>query len=142
LGDIDENCSNAGFMGGTHEGYKFGEKSRKVNKHHCANIIVTFYCMCALKTLGDDFSRINKKALLTAIKALQQKDGSFYGSPQELTPDMRFSYCAIAVCAFLNDFSVIDIEKATQWILSCQTYEGGFGQEPGTEAHCKMNKYS
>lgn len=128
-------------MGGVHEGYKFGEKSRKVNKHHCTNIIVTFYCMIALLTLGDDFSRIDKKAFLTAIRALQQKDGSFSGTALEKTKDVRYSYCALAVCAFLNDFSGIDTEKAAEWILSCQTYEGGFGQEPGAEAHCKIIFY-
>lgn len=29
----------------------------------------------------------------------------------------------------------IDTEKATEFILSCMNYDGGFGSRPGSETH-------
>lgn len=67
--------------------------------------------------------------------------------------DLRFMYAAIAVWYILtssddssdengnnntntnNDCCYINIESATQYILSCKSYEGSFGLTPGREGH-------
>lgn len=48
---------------------------------------------------------------------------------------MRFLFCACAISYILNDFSGINIPRATDYIRSCTTYESGMGQAPGQEAH-------
>jgi len=48
---------------------------------------------------------------------------------------MRFVYCACAVSSMLDDWSGIDQDKATQFILKSQTYDGAFGLAPGQEGH-------
>jgi prenyltransferase beta subunit len=42
--------------------------------------------------------------------------------------DMRFVYCAAAVCALLNDFGGMDVDLAVRFILSSQRYDGGLSQ--------------
>ncbi|CAA7029032.1 unnamed protein product [Microthlaspi erraticum] len=49
--------------------------------------------------------------------------------------DLRFVYCAAAICDMLGNWSGMDKEKAKDYILNCQSYDGGFGLIPGSESH-------
>jgi prenyltransferase beta subunit len=53
--------------------------------------------------------------------------------------DLPFSgYCAVAVahmCGLVDTPGLFD--RSGEWLSSCQTYEGGFGGEPGCEAHVR-----
>eukprot|EP00762_Andalucia_godoyi_P006350 ANDGO_05908.mRNA.1 Protein farnesyltransferase subunit beta len=54
--------------------------------------------------------------------------------------DMRAAYCAVTIATILGVSMESGIaqrlfEGTAEWILSCQTYEGGFGAIPGAEAH-------
>ncbi len=44
-------------------------------------------------------------------------------------------YCALSVAKLTNVFTPAMFENTAEWILRCQTYEGGFGGAPGMEAH-------
>merc|ERR1711862_269990 len=48
--------------------------------------------------------------------------------------DVRAYYCIVTVSSLLN-IIVDDYYTNIHYILSCQTYEGGFGGEPNSEAH-------
>jgi hypothetical protein len=41
----------------------------------CAHLATTYTALCTLRVLGDDFSRLDRAAILSAIKHLQQPDG-------------------------------------------------------------------
>jgi len=90
--------------------------------------------MCTLRVLGDDFSRIDRGAILSAIGRLQQPDGSFSANVGGSESDVRFIYCAAAICYMLQEWS-FDVPKAVRYILSSQTYEYAMAQGPGQEAH-------
>ncbi|CAF0826764.1 unnamed protein product [Brachionus calyciflorus] len=113
------------------------DKIKNVQNHEydCSHLTMTFSALNALLTLGDDLSRINKKAILTSIQALQLLDGSLTATSQDYENDVRFLYSACCICYILNDWSFIDIERAYSFLLSCMTYEGAFGQNPEAEAH-------
>ncbi|KAI3405579.2 RAM1 [Candida oxycetoniae] len=49
--------------------------------------------------------------------------------------DTRSTYCVLVIASLLNILTDELIEGVEEWILSCQTYEGGFGGTPYTEAH-------
>uniref|UniRef100_A0A165WRE6 Protein farnesyltransferase subunit beta n=1 Tax=Daucus carota subsp. sativus TaxID=79200 RepID=A0A165WRE6_DAUCS len=49
--------------------------------------------------------------------------------------DVRACYTAISVASILNILDDELIENVGNYILSCQTYEGGIAGEPGSEAH-------
>ncbi|KAL9642540.1 hypothetical protein ABK040_011107 [Willaertia magna] len=82
------------------------------------------------------------------IGSLQQEDGSFAGDKWGEI-DTRFSYCALNTLALLglletcsnyrgekiNNTRYVDTEKAVQYILSCQNFDGGFGVCVGAESH-------
>lgn len=65
----------------------------------------------------------------------KQPDGSFINSPDE-DIDTRIVYCALAIAKCLN-ISVEDelFAGCADYILSCQTYEGGFAANCNGEAH-------
>lgn len=49
--------------------------------------------------------------------------------------DVRACYTAISVASILNVLDYELAENVGNYILSCQTYEGGIAGEPGSEAH-------
>merc|ERR1719317_1742644 len=51
--------------------------------------------------------------------------------------DTRSCYCAAVVAKMTCVFSQIEdaFEKTAEWVASCQTFEGGIGGAPGSEAH-------
>jgi len=49
--------------------------------------------------------------------------------------DVRGTYTAISIASLLNLLTPELTAGVADYLLSCQTYEGGFGGEPGQEAH-------
>ncbi|KAH7941943.1 hypothetical protein HPB49_018686 [Dermacentor silvarum] len=47
----------------------------------------------------------------------------------------RGAYCALSVAKLTNTFTPSLFEGTAEWVIKCQTYEGGFGGVPGMEAH-------
>lgn len=99
------------------------------------HLAMAYTSLASLVILGDDLSRVNRSALLAQLAVLQQPDGCFVASADEGECDMRFLYCACVISHLLGDWSAVDIPRATQFVLSCVTYEGGLALRPGSEAH-------
>jgi protein farnesyltransferase subunit beta len=53
----------------------------------------------------------------------------------------RGTYCAITVAKLTNleELSPDLFDNVAEWIMLCQTYEGGFGACPDAEAHGGYN---
>ena len=111
-------------------GIKYNPNCEPTNMHpHDQGHIAMNYCALALLAmLGDDYSRVNRQAILKSMKKMQQEDGSFACVNNGAEMDMRFVYCACVVSYLLNDWSGIDVNKATDYILKSQNYDFGFGQ--------------
>jgi geranylgeranyl transferase type-1 subunit beta len=99
------------------------------------NLAMTFSALASLLLLGDDLSRVDVERALAGIQRLQLPSGAFQQHLHESEKDVRFSYCASAVTKMLGSTGDIDIDRAIEYVLSCQTYEGGFAYQPGDEAH-------
>ncbi|KAM3718411.1 Geranylgeranyl transferase type-1 subunit beta [Dirofilaria immitis] len=99
-----------------------------------AHISQTYVALCSLLILGDDLSRVDRKAILEGVCCDQLSDGSFRGQ-RETESDMRFVYCAIAICYILNDFSTINMKSVLKFIQRCINFDGGIGQAPHLESH-------
>lgn len=103
---------------------------------------MTYTSLCSLLILGDNLSRVDKKSVLEGtllnefflhdfsvilfliffvtwegVGALQTEEGSFNGSLYGTESDMRFTFCAAAICYILNDWSTIDREKMAEYII-------------------------
>lgn len=84
---------------------------------------------------------------------MQRADGSFQGDEWGEI-DTRFSYCAVSCLALLDAFnrskskqdlvylnSKIDRKKASEFVLQCKNFDGGFGCIPGAESHGAYSIY-
>jgi geranylgeranyl transferase type-2 subunit beta len=54
--------------------------------------------------------------------------------------DTRFSFSAIACLSLINRLSVVNLDKAIEFVLACQNPDGGFGSIPGAESHAGQSK--
>ena len=115
------------------------------------HIAMTYVALASLLILGDDLGGVERAATLRHVRSLQQADGSFRAVLGGGENDMRFVYCAAAVCAMLKDgggagedlgeegsayeWEGMDVASASSYILASQAYDGALGMGPGEEAH-------
>ncbi|XP_010253206.1 PREDICTED: geranylgeranyl transferase type-1 subunit beta isoform X2 [Nelumbo nucifera] len=113
----------------------FPPDSSNVLIHNNSHLASTYCALAILKIVGYNLSSIDPDSILISMKNLQQPDGSFMPIHTGAEADLRFVFCAAAICFVLNNWSGIDREKAKDYILNCQSYDGGFGLVPGSESH-------
>jgi geranylgeranyl transferase type-2 subunit beta len=109
------------------------------NIHQDGHILYTLSAIQILALahrLNDGRFLAMKDSVINFIKSLQQEDGSFCGD-QWGEIDTRFSYCALSALSILGALrsGVVDVDKAAEYIASCQNFDGGFGCQPGAESH-------
>ena len=125
----------AGYLGAPHQGAAGSAPSSAYDTGHIA---MTYTALAILTILGDDLSRVDRAATMRHVRQLQQADGSFCAFLGGES-DMRFVYCAAAICTFLRDggeaSSGMDAARASAFILSSQSYDGALGLGPGAESH-------
>ncbi|XP_063831321.1 protein farnesyltransferase subunit beta [Ostrinia nubilalis] len=96
----------------------------------------TYAAVNALSIIGTDeaYDSIDRSSLQKFLWTVREVDGSFAlhkGGEQ----DIRGAYCAISIAKITNTYTEALFDKTAEWIVSCQTYEGGFAGCPGMEAH-------
>lgn len=133
----EENAQNFGFRGSPFFGAAFDPscKGGPVREHDQGHLAMDYCALSLLAVLGDDLSRVNKKALLQGVRRLQQPDGSFSPVAGGSENDMRFVYCAAVVCYMLKDWAGMDVDLTARFIASSQRYDGGFSQGGERESH-------
>ena len=151
----DSDSSASRHVGGGFKGSNYlGPANNLSNPYDHSHLAMTYVALCTLIALGDDLSRINRTAILDTLKGLQKDDGSFVAISSNYLDstdekevdddcDLRFMYTAICIWYILtmdssNSFESkndINIQAATNYILSCITYEGSLGLTPGREGH-------
>jgi len=114
---------------------QFPGESRGVMSHNGSHLASTYCALSILKIVGYNLSSIDSEMMLTSMRNLQQPDGSFMPIHIGAETDLRFMYCAAAICFMLEDWRGMDKEKAKEYIINCQSYDGGFGLTPGSESH-------
>lgn len=107
------------------------------NLFDSSHVTMTYNALAILLILKDDLSGVDRTAVLRGLKHLQQHDGSFSPMSDGGERDMRFVFCAAAICSILADRSGqgMDVQKAVHFVTSSLTYEGGFGMSADAEAH-------
>ena len=103
------------------------------------SIAASYSSLLSLSLLhpNEDLSKfVNISAIAKDLSLFQLPDGSFRAQPETGEHDARMCFCACATAALCNnDFSGINKASLLSYLDSLQTYEGGFGGEPGSEAH-------
>ncbi|KAG5051278.1 hypothetical protein AAZX31_02G088100 [Glycine max] len=103
--------------------------------HNNSHLASTYCAISILKIVGYELSNLDSETIVTSMRNLQQPDGSFIPIHTGGETDLRFVYCAAAICFMLDNWSGMDKEKTKDYILRCQSYDGGFGLVPGAESH-------
>jgi protein farnesyltransferase subunit beta len=120
---------------------------------HCAPTYAAVLSLCILATCPSSTNPLptsvkEARSLLTNIREpllhwyrnLQNPKSGAYCMHAGGERDVRATYIVVCCSKLLNilDDTLIN-SKVIQYILDCQTYEGGFGGEPGSEAHGGYN---
>ncbi|EYB84495.1 hypothetical protein Y032_0315g2269 [Ancylostoma ceylanicum] len=146
ISDVSEKC--CGFRGSL----GFSMTDDQGNLHSVANLAQTyskkiyvnltdlymylyFSGLLCLAILGDDFQGVDREAILESVRASQKEDGSFWSEGHGSESDMRFVFCAVAICHILQDDSHINWSALRSFIRASLNYDGGIGQGPGDESH-------
>lgn len=101
-----------------------------------AHLATTYAAVNALITTSsiEALESIERQSLVKFMHRMKQPDGSF-SMHDDGEIDSRATYCALAVLKCLNIQDSMLLQNVAEWLLDCQTYEGGFGSVPGSEAH-------
>ncbi|XP_042498436.1 protein farnesyltransferase subunit beta isoform X2 [Macadamia integrifolia] len=100
------------------------------------HLATTYGAVNSLLTLGGQraLSSINRDNMRTFMLRMKQPSGAFrMHDAGEI--DVRACYTAISVASVLKILDYELVQNVGDYILSCQTYEGGIAGEPGSEAH-------
>lgn len=77
---------------------------------------------------------LHSKEVVLYIKGLQLENGSFQGDTFGEV-DTRFTYTAINALSILGELDKELVNKAVEFIMKCENFDGGFGMVPGAESH-------
>jgi len=101
-----------------------------------SHLAPTYGAVNALCCLGTRraYSVVDREKLAQWMNSLRLPDGSFV-MHRDGEVDIRGVYCALSVARLANIYTPALFHRTTEWVLRCQTYEGGFGGAPGMEAH-------
>ena len=96
----------------------------------------TYAAVNSLIIIGTEeaYNLTDREKMVAWMDRLRCEDGAFTMHVDgEL--DIRGVYCALSAARLLNIYSPQLFHNTDQWLLRCQSYEGGFGGVPGMEAH-------
>jgi protein farnesyltransferase subunit beta len=112
-----------GFCGGPYPGQS-------------AHLAPTYAAVNTLVTIGtaEAYAVIARAQLGPFLSRMKQEDGAF-SMHDDGEADVRGAYCAMAVAALTGLLGAQLARGTADWLLRCQTYEGGIGATPGEEAH-------
>lgn len=118
-------CPTGGFAGGPGQ---------------YAHLAPTYAAVNALCLIGTPaaYCAIDKPSLLQFLWSVRETETGAFRMHVDGEIDVRGAYCAVSA-AKLVDISPVDERQlfagTVDWIVECQTYEGGMGGVPDQEAH-------
>ncbi|XP_005176475.1 geranylgeranyl transferase type-1 subunit beta [Musca domestica] len=111
------------------------ELLRNARCYQWGHLAMTYTSLGILVTLGDDLSRLDRKSIVDGVAAVQKADGSFSACIDGSENDMRFVFCAAAICHMLDYWGDVDKDKMFDFIIKSIRYDYGFSQHLDGEGH-------
>lgn len=100
---------------------------------HCAPMYASVLSLLIIGTPAA-YSTIDRHALYRLFVSLKHASGGFR-MHDDGEVDARGTYTVVAVASLLNMLTPELAEGVAEFSVRCQTFEGGFGGEPWSEAH-------
>lgn len=104
---------------------------------HCAPNYAAVLTLCTIGT-PEALATVDRPAMYKYFMSLKSPCGGF-AIHTDGEVDSRGTYTVIAVARVLNILTEELVAGVAEFIVRCQTFEGGFGGEPGNEAHGGYN---
>ncbi|AET40347.1 protein farnesyltransferase Ecym_5611 [Eremothecium cymbalariae DBVPG len=96
----------------------------------------TIGALCLCENYNDFWGRINTKAIYDWLMTLKTPDGGFKTTQPVGEVETRSMYTALSVASLLGIMTDELTNDCVEFLVKCQTYEGGFGGSPQEdEAH-------
>lgn len=104
--------------------------------YQLGHIAASYAAINSLALSGNEsaWKQLNRAHWYDWLMSLKRPDGSF-SMCQGGETDPRSTYCAFSIASLLGILTPELVENTAEYIKSCQTYEGGFANIPGGEAH-------
>uniref|UniRef100_A0A1I7UUE5 Terpenoid cyclases/protein prenyltransferase alpha-alpha toroid n=1 Tax=Caenorhabditis tropicalis TaxID=1561998 RepID=A0A1I7UUE5_9PELO len=114
-----------------------GSHSCENSQYDEANLAQTYSALLSLAILGDDLKRVDRQAILKTVKRSQRDNGCFWSQGEGSESDMRYLFCAVAICKILGaeNEDYIDWKNLSEFLKNSINIDGGIGQAPGDESH-------
>lgn len=103
------------------------------SQHQMAHLAPTYAASMSLCIL-EDYTMLGKDAIYAFLMNAKQTDGSF-AMHDDGEVDLRACYCALGVAYLTNTLTQELVSGVKEYIMRCQSWEGGFGACQGAEAH-------
>ncbi|KAJ3302960.1 hypothetical protein HDV03_004412 [Kappamyces sp. JEL0829] len=105
-------------------------------KGQLAHLATTYAAVNALAIIGTEsaFQCIDREKMYAFLMRMKQPDGSFR-MHEDGEIDIRGSYCALTAAILLNIVTPELVEGVAEFIVGCQSFDGGLAPFPGVEAH-------
>ena len=123
--DTLKRCEAKGALGGYGGG--------PMQHPHCAPTYAAVLALCLLGS-AQAYGSIDRRRLYRFFWSLKHASGGFR-MHEDGEVDVRGTYTVVAIAALTNMLTPELVSGVAEYTRQCQTYEGGFGGEPGTEAH-------
>nr|CCA25568.1 prenyltransferaselike protein putative [Albugo laibachii Nc14] len=97
----------------------------------------TTYAAClSLAIIGtpEALNAVDRSSLHAFFLKRKHSSGAF-SAHEGGEVDVRVTYCVISIASLYGILSDDITKNVVEYVISCQTYEGGFGGEPHSEAH-------
>jgi len=104
---------------------------------HCAATYAAVLALCVLRDKAA-YESIDREGIYKFFLSCRDPCGGFT-MHEGGEVDSRGTYTVVAVARILNILTPELTNGTADFLLRCQTYEGGFGGEPGNEAHGGYN---
>lgn len=103
------------------------------SQHQIAHLAPTYAASMSLCIL-EDYAMLERDAMYAFLRSTKQADGSF-AMHDDGEVDLRACYCALSVAYLTNTLTPELAGGVKEYIMRCQSWEGGFGACEGAEAH-------
>lgn len=104
----------------------------------CPHLATTFASVNACAILSQvrpgALQLVDREKLYQFLLSVKAPSGAFMVQ-RDGEIDTRGCYLALSVASLVNIMTPELTAGTAEWLLSCQNWEGGFGGEPGNEAH-------
>lgn len=130
LSHCQNQCGSGAGVGG------FGGGPTQLS--HCAPTYAAVLALCTIGT-HEAFSMIHRAKMYAFFISLKDDCTGTFCMHRDGETDTRSMYTVISVARLLNILTPKLVDGCAEYLAACQTYEGGFGGEPGNEAHGGYN---